>query len=542
MTGAWIVYSLLVSACAACVALAADAMMRAARRPTRWVWAATFVAGTIIPALVAVRPRVVSSVAPIGSVSSFELTGTSVAQAATMSIDAWLSLAWVAATLGVVFVLLVGLVQLSRARRRADRGMLAGREIALTADLGPGALPFGNPKILVPRWASSLPADAARLLVIHEEEHVKAGDARLLMGAAIVLAAMPWNVVLWWSLRRLRTAIELDCDARVLRSEPSIAPYAELLLQVAGRGRAAPALLALTDSTAQLKTRIDAMTTFRHMSRSRRVALGAFAVAALVVGCETRRPAPVAPVSDFVVANGRASATVTSQAQAESVKVRVEGEIARVASRIAGDSALPLLVVKDASGQTLHVARLSRSGGTVGGPASEDASELAGLPPDDIATVDITKRGDLLPGEARSGLITVVLKPGATWRPPARTDSNLPYKSEAGALRRREVPERPAPAAAIAGRDAPERTAEVPAGVPPVERLTLESAQGEVPPLHILDASGTLLYEGLFTRGADGTLAGYRLDPNAISRVEVQKGARGKLITIVLKPGAALKR
>ena len=33
---------------------------------------------------------------------------------------------------------------------------------------------------------------------------------------AVVL--MPWNLPLWWQWRRLRFAIEVDCDARVLAS------------------------------------------------------------------------------------------------------------------------------------------------------------------------------------------------------------------------------------------------------------------------------------------------------------------------------------
>jgi hypothetical protein len=35
-------------------------------------------------------------------------------------------------------------------------------------------------------------------------------------GAAFTVAALPWNVALWWQLMRLRAAIELDCDKRVV--------------------------------------------------------------------------------------------------------------------------------------------------------------------------------------------------------------------------------------------------------------------------------------------------------------------------------------
>ncbi|UUZ52386.1 hypothetical protein LP419_22985 [Massilia sp. H-1] len=43
-----------------------------------------------------------------------------------------------------------------------------------------------------------------------------ARDPQLLGLALLVLVAMPWNLPMWWQLRRLRHAIEVDCDARVL--------------------------------------------------------------------------------------------------------------------------------------------------------------------------------------------------------------------------------------------------------------------------------------------------------------------------------------
>ena len=49
------------------------------------------------------------------------------------------------------------------------------------------------------------------------------------------LVCTPWNVPLWWQFRRLRYAIEVDCDASVLRSGGDARQYGETLLAVGQR-------------------------------------------------------------------------------------------------------------------------------------------------------------------------------------------------------------------------------------------------------------------------------------------------------------------
>ena len=36
---------------------------------------------------------------------------------------------------------------------------------------------------------------------------------------------MPWNLALWWQLRRLRLAVEMDCDNRVVAALGDPNPY-----------------------------------------------------------------------------------------------------------------------------------------------------------------------------------------------------------------------------------------------------------------------------------------------------------------------------
>ncbi len=41
-----------------------------------------------------------------------------------------------------------------------------------------------------------------RLVVTHEREHCDAGDSTLLVIGLAAIIAVPWNLALWWQLRR----------------------------------------------------------------------------------------------------------------------------------------------------------------------------------------------------------------------------------------------------------------------------------------------------------------------------------------------------
>jgi hypothetical protein len=67
--------------------------------------------------------------------------------------------------------------------------------------------------------------------------------------------------MLWWQWRRLRQAVETDCDRRVLRSQPDVRRYGRLLLEVADRTRRhALPMAAFAESRSFLERRIRMMT------------------------------------------------------------------------------------------------------------------------------------------------------------------------------------------------------------------------------------------------------------------------------------------
>jgi TonB family protein len=106
---------------------------------------------------------------------------------------------------------------------------------------------------------------------------------------------VPWNLPLWWQLRRLRDAVELDCDDRVIKRGADPRVYGELLLEVA-RHRSAlifPAA-ALSNPKSLLARRIHKMMHPNPRARTARAGIAA-AVATLLVAlaCETPTPAAV---------------------------------------------------------------------------------------------------------------------------------------------------------------------------------------------------------------------------------------------------------
>jgi hypothetical protein len=101
----------------------------------------------------------------------------------------------------------------------------------------------------------------------------------------------------WWQARRLRAAIEVDCDRRVLARGASARAYGDLLLRIAGSSARVPfAAAALVEPRTFLEGRIMAMSRRRVSFRSGRfLLLSALALGAAVIACETEAPS-AAPV------------------------------------------------------------------------------------------------------------------------------------------------------------------------------------------------------------------------------------------------------
>jgi TonB family protein len=291
MIASWMLYTLAIGALITIAAIAADHAFAAKRRPTRLVWAAALALTLAWPLGPVVR-RMLPRARPV-SVLPFTIVvqGPSEEPDDAAGIDraAMIDRALVAAWCGLSAALLLrlGFAVLLLRRRRAvwKRARVNGVRVQLSDNVGPAVVGLRSMDVVLPEWIMSLDEPLRAIVLHHEEEHRRARDPYLLFGAAIAAALMPWNPAVWYQSRRLRLAIELDCDARVLRVHSSPERYGMLMLTIAQRRSTSPALYApmLIEPTTQLERRILAMrSTTMRLAQVTLYGGGAVAVAVLL--------------------------------------------------------------------------------------------------------------------------------------------------------------------------------------------------------------------------------------------------------------------
>ena len=295
----WMLYVIVVGLVVSGAALLAEKALRLWRREARFVWIAAMIVSISVPlvalaqmkGLLPVRglsapiPEAIAN--PVGMLLAPVPIGAPASRGDIAVLLAWgfLSLA-----LGVrVFVL----ARRVRRQRTAWRSATVdGQPILVSHDAGPAVVGFRSPAVVVPDWVLGLDTTLRALVLRHEREHLDRGDPRLLLAAVAAVVCVPWNVALWFQFARLRSAMELDCDARVLRAHPDARAYGSLLLAVAQRadrgGLLAPGFL---ESRSLLARRIVAMRRSTPRYRVGATVVLTFATIALaVVACDVRRP------------------------------------------------------------------------------------------------------------------------------------------------------------------------------------------------------------------------------------------------------------
>ena len=153
-------------------------------------------------------------------------------------------------------------------------------------------------KALKVEWITALDTPLRAIVLRHEEEHRLARDPQVLFMSTLAIALMPWNIALWIQARRLRLAVEMDCDARVLRAHPSTERYGLLMLTIAQRRSIAPPAFApmLSEPTSHLERRILAMQpSTRRFARFTIVGGTLVAASALLFACALQSDNPTQP-------------------------------------------------------------------------------------------------------------------------------------------------------------------------------------------------------------------------------------------------------
>ena len=272
---AWMSYVIMVSLLLGLAALALERSARVRQKPTRWLWGASMIASLLLPLIISSvsvqipqQGGVVDPAKPQRIVALWQMTASELSPSgwltttagelpASPDLDRLLQVGWSAASAILFLSILASSLQLNRRRRRWERGNMAGVAVHVSEGAGPAIVGLLNPHIVVPRWLMQCPADVQELVVAHEQSHLEAHDARLVTIALGLLVCMPWNLPLWWQLRRLRVAIEIDCDARVLRRGYDVTHYGETLIAVGERQSATIAMVAaMSEPRSLLEQRI----------------------------------------------------------------------------------------------------------------------------------------------------------------------------------------------------------------------------------------------------------------------------------------------
>ncbi len=299
---AWILYAVAVSTLLTAAAALAEKLQAWRGWPTRWPWVVALGTSVFLPLFMGLRGgRQVVEVP--ATVVAQRTSGVVAGSASWWSvIPDWASASslipwgWGLISAGLVLTLLVGVLRLRMRARRWPSVRLPGGTALVSEDFGPATIGSVFGRVVLPRWALGLGRDRVEMILTHEEEHRRTGDVALLTAGAALVVLFPWNPLLWVQLRRLRSAVELDCDHRVLARGIPARPYAELLLEMGTRPAGhlvSWAALAATPSL--LERRLKMIVRGGTRGSIRASVFAAAAAGALVfVACDTEAP-PLSP-------------------------------------------------------------------------------------------------------------------------------------------------------------------------------------------------------------------------------------------------------
>jgi beta-lactamase regulating signal transducer with metallopeptidase domain len=271
----WMVYVAVVALIMGVAGLIVERAAQLRKVATRPVWIATLLASLILPVVSFTVPihtpelsSAIDRAAPQAVAPLRQMTAAAVQPSAwlvtepghiapRLDVNTLLVWGWGATSGLMLLAILFNGTQLHRSKRAWRRQLMAGSLVLVSEDFGPAVMGLLRPSIVVPQWIAEAEPQTQSMVVAHEQSHLDAKDAQLLAVALLLILAMPWNLPLWWQLRRLRAAIEMDCDSRVLKSGSDVSAYGETLVLVGERQSTRLALVtAMSEPTSSLERRI----------------------------------------------------------------------------------------------------------------------------------------------------------------------------------------------------------------------------------------------------------------------------------------------
>ena len=313
----WMLYAALTAVLIAAGALALERLVASTGRPRRFVWLAALTLAVAVPLLGGRREPPPPEVSPAAETAEPIApamvpfapdqrflpplpipTGRTAARTA--------GIAWGAGSAAALAGLCAVLVIIACATRRWPRGRIDGTDVYLSRRFGPALVGIVAPKPVIPAWVRETEPDARAAILHHEREHARARDHLALLYAGLVAAAFPWSPAIWWMSRRLRAAIEIDCDRRVITGGIGAADYGAVLLHAGSRSQGrwgfAPAL---SQPRSLLERRLRTMSEKRKkLNAAHGALLAAAALVALGIACDMPAPTELDEAIEEVIADG----------------------------------------------------------------------------------------------------------------------------------------------------------------------------------------------------------------------------------------------
>jgi TonB family protein len=277
MITAWMLYAIVVGLLLAAGGMALEKLFRAHGLPSRGVWVVAIVLSVgwpvghwawekrpeelppaALPSVPAAAPPELSrTVLPLEAIT-VEVPRESVLR----GLDGPIMVAWGLATGVLLLFFAVLFFRTRHLRGKWRKGQVGEQPVLFSDEWGPAVVGFLRPQIVLPGWCSEVDGWALRFILDHELEHIRTSDLRLMILVGALPVFFPWHLPVWWQLSRLRTAVEGDCDLRVLGRNPGqTRRYVDLLLDVGERSsRSRPLVAMLSEPYETLKRRIRIMT------------------------------------------------------------------------------------------------------------------------------------------------------------------------------------------------------------------------------------------------------------------------------------------
>lgn len=290
----WMLYAAGAGALLAAGGWACERLCETMGWPRRFPWLIAITLAVVIPLSArgpAPAPALPSAALPV-AVEAVEVVQNAVASTPGPNLERAAAIVWGAASLATLAIFGTILVAMARSRRRWLRRSVDGEEVYISEAFGPALVGVAPPAVVIPEWLFCASERAGSVAILHEREHARARDHLALLYGGLIVALFPWSPAIWWMVRNLRGAVEIDCDRRVIASGITADDYGELLLAIGvgqhGGWAFAPALI---ESRHSLERRLKIMAT-KKMKRSvlRAAGLAGLSLAAVLMACETDAP------------------------------------------------------------------------------------------------------------------------------------------------------------------------------------------------------------------------------------------------------------